>query len=444
MTGTIAAVATARGEGGVAIVRVSGPGAETIMRGAFRPVRGYRGNRIISHKMYFGRLVDENGAVLDEVMAVLMRAPHSYTREDVAEIHCHGGGAAASAALAQAFRLGARPAEPGEFTRRAFMNGRIDLSQAEAVMGLVSAGSESAARASARQLEGGVSAYVGACRERLTALLSEIEASNDFPDEIDEPAAARKVACEARSIAEGLTARSDEKAARIVREGVSVVIAGRPNVGKSSLLNALLGSERAIVTDVPGTTRDILTEQLTLGGVRVCLSDTAGLREAGDAVEKIGVERAKRAQETADIVLIVLDGSAPLEPEDQRLLSSRDERCLIVRNKADLANAEDAPCDVCVSARTGEGLDRLIQLIRERAGAQSLPDDMLTVERHIRCARGAAEAIGRAVQAIERGEPLDIASVDLWEARRLLGEITGEDATETVIDAVFSHFCVGK
>ena len=443
---TIAAIATARGEGGIAIVRLSGGEAERILMAAFRPAGKRKKQSLESHRLYFGRLVDAQGRALDEAMAVLMRAPRSYTREDVAEIHCHGGAAAAEQALRRVIELGAVPAGPGEFTRRAFENGRIDLSEAEAVMGVVSAGSAAALRASVRELEGGVSRFIGVCREALTELLSLIEASNDFPEEIDEPAAARKVASEARFIAGRLLAHADERAARIVREGLSVVLAGRPNVGKSSLMNALTGSERAIVTDIPGTTRDVLTESLSLDGIRVDLSDTAGQREAGDRVEMIGVERARAAQKNADIVLIVLDASEGITAEDKALLRDKDERCIVVLNKDDLAGgeAEGVEADIRVSARTGEGIPALAALIREKAGAAALGEGMLTRARHIACAKDAAAALERAAQAIETGAPLDMATVDLWEARRRLGEITGEDATEAVIDAVFANFCVGK
>ena len=443
MSAPIAAIATARGEGGVAIVRVSGDGAESILLGAFRPAA--RVGTLESHRMYFGWLIGENGEKLDEVMAVLMRAPRSYTREDVAEIQCHGGGAAAKKALERVLALGASPAGPGEFTKRAFMNGRIDLSQAEAVMRVVSAGGEAALRTSVRELEGGVSRFVGGCRKRLNDLLALIEASNDFPDEIDEPAAARKVASEALEIAGRLRAGSDEKAARIVREGLSVVLAGRPNVGKSSLLNALTGSDRAIVTDRPGTTRDVLTETITIDGARIDLSDTAGQRDTEDSVEKIGVERARAAQKSADVVLVVLDGSQPLTGEDRALLSEADGRFIIVRNKSDLTGGGDADdADICVSARTGEGIDELRRMIRERAGVAELGETVMTGPRAIACAKRAAGALERAAASIESGAPLDMASIDLWEARNALGEITGEDAGEAVIDAVFEQFCVGK
>lgn len=442
---TVAAIATARGEGGIAIVRVSGEESERILKEAFRTVGGRKLKKPESHRLYFGTLIDGSGAVLDEVMAVLMRAPKSYTREDVAEIHCHGGRVSAERALRRILELGAVLAGPGEFTKRAFMNGRIDLSQAEAVMGVISAGSEAAMRASVREMEGGVSRFIGECRKRLTDLMALIEASDDFPDEIEEPAAARKVACEAKGIADRLMARVDEKAARIVREGLSAVLVGCPNVGKSSIMNALTGSERAIVTDVPGTTRDVLTESVRLDGLHIDLSDTAGQHEAADQVESIGVERARQAQKNADIVIMVLDGSRPLSEEDKALLREKDERWIIVRNKCDLARDESSvPADAEVSAKSGEGIDRLAALIREKAGVRAFDEEILTGQRHIECAKQAAQALMRAVDSIEGGAPLDMASVDLWEARRVLGEITGEDARESVIDAVFANFCVGK
>ena len=441
---TIAAIATAPGEGGVAILRVSGGDSEKVMRAAFRPARGYKKGVIESHRMYYGHLVGGDGSHLDEVMAVLMRAPKSYTREDVLEISCHGGRAAIRRALLRVLSLGVRGAEPGEFTRRAFENGRIDLAQAEAVMGLISAGSDSAYRASMRQLEGGVTAFVGECRSALLTLLSRIEAANDFPEEIDELSEACEAAQEARSLAERIRGRADRKAARIVREGVSVVLAGKPNVGKSSLMNALLGSERAIVTEIAGTTRDVLTERMTMNGILYTLSDTAGQRETGDVVEAIGVKRAEDAMKQADVVLMVLDGAAEPDKEDMRLLAGRDGRYIIVRNKNDLAAAAEPGEGIAVSAKTGEGMEALKRAIEEKAGAGSAGEDMLTEERHVALALRAADSLDMAASAMEDGQPLDMASVDLWDAIRFLGEITGEDATEDLIGEIFANFCVGK
>ena len=333
---TIAAIATPPGEGGIAIVRISGACAGEFLRAAFRPA--HKGE--MKHgQMRYGTLTDPTGAPIDEVMAVFFRAPRSYTREDVAEIHLHGGSMCARAAMERLLSLGARAAEPGEFTYRAFMNGRVDLSEAEAVMGLIGARSQAARRASIRQLRGGVSAPIGRMREELTGLLAKIEAATDFPDEIDEDVTAKDVREGASRIRNELSRAADGRRARIVRDGASVVLCGRPNVGKSSLMNALLSADRAIVTDIPGTTRDVLTESFEIGGVRYQLSDTAGIRETADAIEKIGVTRARDALRDADCVLLVLDSSAPLTPSDQSMLAARDERYLTILNKSDLAPA---------------------------------------------------------------------------------------------------------
>ena len=333
---TIAAIATPPGEGGIAIVRISGARAGEFLRAAFRPA--HKGE--MKHgQMRYGTLTDPAGAPIDEVMAVFFRAPRSYTREDVAEIHLHGGTMCARAAMERLLALGARAAEPGEFTYRAFMNGRVDLSEAEAIMGLIGARSQAARRASIRQLRGGVSAPIGRMREELTGLLAKIEAATDFPDEIDEDVTAKDVREGASRIRDELSRAADGRRARIVRDGASVVLCGRPNVGKSSLMNALLSADRAIVTDIPGTTRDVLTESFEIGGVRYQLSDTAGIRETADAIEKIGVTRARDALRDADCVLLVLDSSAPLTPSDQSMLAARDERYLTVLNKSDLAPA---------------------------------------------------------------------------------------------------------
>ena len=437
---TIAALATPAGEGGIAIIRLSGDKAESILSQAFRK----KGKKWESHRLYYGHAVDADGGIIDEAMAVLMRAPHSYTREDVAELHCHGGSAVAEKLLDRLMQLGAVPAQPGEFTKRAFLNGRIDLSRSEAVMSLIRADSDAARRAAIRELEGGVTSFVRQCRDRLTKLLSLIEASNDYPDEIDEPATAEQVHRESAEIAAFLRENADPDKARLVTGGVSVVLSGRPNAGKSSLLNALTGTERAIVTDIPGTTRDVLTEHMTIGTLKIELSDTAGQHETGDAIEAMGVERAKTAQRNADIVLIVIDASEPLTDEDRRLLKEKDERSIVVCTKTDRPVQTDIGADVMVSSVTGEGIDELLKLIRKKAGADRLSENMLTGRRQIECALRAAEALERGSEAAISGMPLDMAAADIWEARSALGEITGEDARESVIDAVFSNFCVGK
>jgi len=449
-TDTIAAIATAGGAGGIAIVRVSGGGAEAILKQMFIPA--VKREYFESHRLMYGRAVDEGGEALDEVMAVLMRAPSTYTREDVAEIHCHGGSASANAVLGRALALGARMAAPGEFTRRAFMNGRIDLARAEAVMQLIGANSLAAARASLRQLEGGVSGFVRRVSDRLKDVLALLEASTDFPEEVEEEATAIEVADKLRMIAGEIRRRSDRRSARLLREGASIVLAGRPNVGKSSLMNALLNQERAIVTSIPGTTRDVLTERISLGGVMAEISDTAGQRDTEDPIERIGVDRARRAAERADVVLIVLDAASEMDPSDAELVKAADERAIICLNKSDLPpvltaqqlkTMTDAKI-MGISAQTGTGLDGLIDELKRRIAVGEENNGQLTAQRHIELAQSAAESLDSAVDAIEAGMPLDTAAIDIREALSSLSEITGENATEAVIDRVFEQFCVGK
>ena len=437
---TIAALATAPGTGGIAIVRVSGGEAEKMLQQLFRPVRTFE-----SHKMYYGH-AEFQGETLDECMAVLMRAPRSYTREDVVEFHLHGGEWAARSLLSALFSLGVRAAEPGEFTRRAFLNGRIDLSRAEAVMALISAEGGRAARAAVRQLSGGVSAFIQQAQQQLVNLLSGVAAAIDYPEEISFEEAAGDLENGARALAVQLENACDERGARIAREGLEVVLCGRPNVGKSSLLNALSRQERAIVTNIPGTTRDIIRADIMLSGVRVHFADTAGLRESTDDIEKIGVELAKKAIAGADVVMAVLDASAPLSQEDEELLKETEGAPrIIVLNKGDLPqalHAEDFENAVLVSAAKNEGIEALEEkVIAYAAGAG---ESALTQERHMHLARQAAHSLHLAADACARGEAVDMAAVDLHEALAALGRVTGEQVDEKLIDDIFSRFCVGK
>lgn len=440
---TIAAIATPPGTGGVAIVRISGPEAESVLRRAFR--RGDRKTGWKSHEFVYGHIVRGEETV-DEGMAVLMRAPRSYTREDVAELHCHGGETVTRMTLEAALEAGARPAQPGEFTRRAFENGRVDLAQAEAVMRLIGAQGEAAARQARRQMDGAVSRGVEKARGQLLNMLAEIAACTDFPDEIEEAPTAAKLLDEARMLSGALRAACDPRGARVLETGLNVVIAGRPNVGKSSLLNALLGEERAIVTSEAGTTRDAVRGAMELAGVRVNLTDTAGLREADSEAEKIGVRRAKEAVANADLVLVVLDASQKLTDEDRETLEETEGvKRWILLNKTDLPAAEGLPeAEMTISAQTGEGVDALREKLREEAKAAQGGGALLTQARHIDAAMRAARALEEMAETIESGMPLDFASVDATSALRALGEITGEDVEEGIVDAVFANFCVGK
>ena len=439
---TICAIATGNG-GSISIVRVSGENAFEILKRCFSPIRRIK-NAYQHGRMMYGNVFDANGETLDEAMAVCFYAPNSYTTEDVFEIQMHGGQMSAQAVLKTIISLGARMAEPGEFTRRAFLNGRIDLSEAEAVMGIVGAKSQSARRASVRQLKGGVSAGIGKAREELLSLVALISAATDFPEEIDEEVTAQTVADRARKVTEFLKSASDQRHARIVRQGASVVLAGLPNVGKSSVMNALLSCDRAIVTDIPGTTRDVLTENVELNGVSLSLSDTAGLRDTEDTVEKIGVQRAKDALMNADVVLYVLDAAREMTDEERENLSEMDDRYIVLLNKSDLECVISLENAVTISAKTGEGVSDLTDRIIEKIGVDGNNEDLMTLPRHIECAQRAIEAIERALSWIRNGMPLDFAANDLTEALNALGDITGDSMNESVIDRVFQDFCVGK
>lgn len=443
---TIAAQATAAGEGGIAIVRLSGPESCRILSRVFIA----KNNKPLENRrLTFGRIVDGND-VVDEAMAVLMRSPLSYTREDVAEIHCHGSQVLVGRILRLLIREGARMAEPGEFTMRAFLNGRIDLTQAEAVMRMIQAGSERAMRSAIRQMEGGVSAFVRDARESIVILLSSLAAAIDFPDEVEESETAQQVFERCCEIRERLLASCDVRVGRIEDEGLRVVLAGRPNAGKSSLMNALLGGERAIVTDIPGTTRDTLTESFQHDGVRINLTDTAGLRETSDVVERIGVQRAMKAIGEADVRVLVLDGSVAMDEQKDVLDQAAD---LIVITKGDLdavVSREEIEKrypqipSLVVCATRGEGMGLLKDTLASFAPKDATESSILSQARHVETAMRACASLDDAMNAISDGMPLDMCAVDLAAALDCLGEITGETMSEKVIDEVFARFCVGK
>lgn len=453
---TIAAVATPVGEGGVGIVRLSGPEAERIVKEIF--VRsGGRNGAFRSHTLHHGTIRDpKDGAVLDEVLLALMRKPRSYTGEDVAEIHCHGGPFLVRRMLELVLARGARPAEAGEFTKRAFLNGRLDLAQAEAVLDLTRARSEKGMRLAVGQVRGELSRWVGELREGLIDILVQVEAAIDFPEEEIELLPRQELAGKVEAL-RGKIARliSSYEWGRLFREGARVCIAGKPNVGKSSLLNALLGAERVIVTPVPGTTRDVIEEGINLGGLAVVLWDTAGIREARDEVEKIGIGLSWRYLDEADAALVVLDGSSPLGAEDLAILdATREKKGLIVVNKIDLPREIDLDQvkrgaggrdQIFVSAKEGSGLEGLRPALRELLlGSQSEPPMVVTNLRHKMALVKAEEALKRALEPLADRLPPEMAAVELQEANDALAEIVGKITTDNILEHIFSKFCIGK
>lgn len=455
---TIAAIATPPGEGGIGIVRVSGDRAVTIAEKIFSSPKGKRLKDAKSHTVIHGFIVDPDSHLrIDEVLAVVMKSPATYTREDVVEINCHGGMMPLRTTLGLLLREGARLAEPGEFTRRAFLNGRIDLSQAEAVIDIIRAKSEQAERLALRQLEGRLSGKIAALREELTGLCAYIEASIDFPEEEFEPAAADELLASMNSIAGELAALSkgfDE--GRLFREGVAAAIVGKPNVGKSSLLNALLERDRAIVTDIPGTTRDIVEDYFTINGLPLRIMDTAGIRETHDRAEMEGVRRSLQAIEGADMVIAVLDAGRPLDDADREVLDKvSGKRAIIVINKKDIENPEfgkgisdfDFPF-VRISALMGDGLDRLkdeIYSLCISGGNHAEREDVLvTNTRHKEAIDRAVESLREAKESLATGKPLEVAALFLRESLDYLGAIAGVVTTDDILNRIFSEFCVGK
>ncbi len=445
---TIAAVATAvaPGQGSVAIVRLSGPEAEAIGRRLFEAP----GQQVWdSHRVLYGHVVDPaSGERVDEALLLLMRAPRSFTRETVVELHCHGGVVAVRRVMELVLAAGARRALPGEFSQRAFLNGRLDLTRAEAISEMITARSRRSAQLAMAGIDGGLQRRITALRERLLDQLAELEARVDFEEDLpplDGDAVAAAIV-EVRGELEQLVAEARQ--GELLREGLRVAIVGRPNVGKSSLLNLLSRRERAIVTDLPGTTRDLLESELVLDGVPLTLLDTAGIRPTSDVVERLGIERSREALAAADAVLLLFDLTAGWTTEDQQLreLVPDGAAVLVVGNKADAAGARAiAPADVAISALTGEGREVLVERLLERCGASEVHGLQVALNTRQRdLAASAAEALGRSLEAAAAQLPWDFWTIDLRGAVRSLGEITGEEVSEAVLDRVFSRFCIGK
>jgi tRNA modification GTPase len=456
---TIAAIATPPGVGGVGLIRVSGPSVEGIARRLFRPSRPLAAFR--SHHLYHGEIVSpDTGSTLDEVLAAFMKGPHTYTGEDTLEISCHGGPLILRTVLDEIFRAGARPAERGEFTKRAFLNDRLDLAQAEAILDLVTAQTRQGISAAASRLKGNLSTRIGVIRSSVIDLLAGIEASIDFSEEDGVGEAPGGASPGFQALIDDLTAlAATYRRGRITREGVGIVIAGRPNVGKSSLLNRLLGEKRAIVTPVPGTTRDFIEEAVEIGGIAVRLTDTAGIRPPENAIEKEGIDLVWERLETADAILFLLDGSVTLTPDDRELMAKIETKPMIpVINKSDLPQhldeealakllPETAPPAVRISAKYGTGIEDLTAAIRNTVlatPAEEAPEAMIAHLRHKVALKRAAERLVQARDGLRDGLAPELAALEVREALDALGEITGRTTSEEVIERIFANFCVGK
>lgn len=450
---TITAISTPLGEGAIGIVRLSGIDALAIAQSVFK---GKNLDQVASHTINYGHIVDPNtGTIVDEVMVSVMLAPKTFTRENVVEINTHGGIAVTNEILQLLIRQGARMAEPGEFTKRAFLNGRVDLTQAEAVMDIIRAKTDKAMTIAVKQLDGSLSQLINDTRQEILNTIAQVEVNIDYPeyDDVEEMTTAllREKTQEFQSLLENLLRTA--KRGKILREGLSTAIIGRPNVGKSSLLNNLLREDKAIVTDIAGTTRDVIEEYVNIKGVPLKLVDTAGIRETDDLVEQIGVERSKKALQEADLVLLVLNASEKLTDQDRALLNlSQDSNRIILLNKTDLEQKielEQLPDDyIPISVLTNQNInlieDRINQLFFDNAGLVEQDATYLSNARHISLIEKAVQSLEAVNDGLALGMPVDLLQVDLTRTWEILGEITGDAAPDELITQLFSQFCLGK
>jgi tRNA modification GTPase len=451
---TICAVSTPPGEGGIGIIRISGKDALSIAEKVFKPRTDNDIPRAATHTLHYGHVIDPaTGETVDEVLMSVMRGPATYTREDVVEINCHGGMMPLWRTMGLLINAGARQAEPGEFTKRAFLNGRIDLAQAEAVMDIIRAKTDLSHRAANELLLGGLSAEISRLRDRLVSLIASVEAGIDFPEEDIETESGTPLADEISGI---ITAIEELLLSftygRILRDGFATAIVGRPNVGKSSLLNALLKQNRAIVTEIPGTTRDVLEEYLSISGVPIKILDTAGIRHTHDTVEQEGVRRSLAAIESADIVLVVLDGSEKLTDEDQRVLEEvKGRNAIAIINKSDLPRKLERLAgpyiQVSLSCRTGDGLDGLKRAVSDmvKQGTIGSREHAWAVnQRHKTALAQTKESLQKSLDSIKSNLSPEFVAVDLRGALDSLGLITGATYTEDILERIFNDFCIGK
>lgn len=457
MEETIAAIATPFGEGGIGIIRMSGEESLKIIKDIFVPASG---KPLTNRMLTYGHVYDDEKNVIDEVMAVFMKAPKTYTREDVVEINCHGGVVPVQKILSLILSKGARLAEPGEFTKRAFLNGRLDLTQAEAVIDLISAKAEKTFDVAMKQLEGAVSGKIRECREALTDVLVNLTVNIDYPDEDIEEITYKELVHDLETVlSEIKLLLAGFDTGKILKEGLRVAIIGKPNVGKSSLMNALLKESRAIVTDIPGTTRDTIEENLSIRGIPVVLTDTAGIRETEDYVEAMGIERSKESFNRADLIIMVMDGSGEIENTDLEIIEKLDPvKSVILLNKNDLAtgiavddvkritpNGETEV--ISVSMKKTDDILRIEEILLERICLGKVTQQNSAVITNVRQKNlldTAALSLSDAIEATYALEPLEVLEIDVKEAYLALGEILGEETAENILEEVFSRFCLGK
>ncbi|MCR2822661.1 tRNA uridine-5-carboxymethylaminomethyl(34) synthesis GTPase MnmE [Lederbergia panacisoli] len=457
---TIAAISTPMGEGAIAIVRLSGDEAVAIADQLFRSPTGKNLKEVETHTIHYGKIVDpKSEETAEEVMVSLMRAPRTFTREDVVEINCHGGIVSVNRVLQLALNAGARLAEPGEFTKRAFLNGRIDLSQAEAVMDLIRAKTDRAMNVALGQMEGRLSKLISKLRQEILEVVAHVEVNIDYPEYDDVEEMTHRILVEKATYIKGELEKllQTSQQGKILREGLSTVIIGRPNVGKSSLLNSLVQENKAIVTDIPGTTRDVIEEYVNVRGVPLRLVDTAGIRETEDIVERIGVERSREVLKKADLILLVLNSADEFTEEDKQLFAATEGMdVIVIVNKTDLPRKVDME-EVRLVARhhqivttsllEEEGIDDLERAISDMFfKGQIEAGDMTYVSnsRHIALLHQALQAIDDVLNGIDFGTPIDIIQIDLTRTWELLGEIIGDTVQESLINQLFSQFCLGK
>lgn len=456
---TIAAISTPMGEGAIAIVRLSGEKAVAIAGKLFHAKSGLGLDNATSHTMHYGTIVDpESGQTIEEVMVSVMRAPKTFTREDIVEINCHGGLISVNRVLALTLQHGGRLAEPGEFTKRAFLNGRIDLSQAEAVMDLIRSKTDRAMNAAMGQMEGRLSGLIQKLRQTLLETIAHIEVNIDYPEYDAEEMTRQWLLEKTKAVrAEIKQLQATARQGKILREGLSTVIIGRPNVGKSSLLNSLVHENKAIVTEVPGTTRDVIEEYVNVRGVPLRLLDTAGIRETEDIVERMGVERSQKVLKEADLILLLLDYHEALNEDDAKLFAAVEGmNAIVVVNKSDLANklsldevrerAAGLPV-ITTSLLADEGIDQLEEAVADlffSGNVEAVDATYVSNSRHVALLEQAYTSISEAIAALEAGIPVDMAQIDVRRAWEILGEIVGDTVSDDLIDQLFSQFCLGK